>query len=66
MHAQLKSIWTESKGKVSPKVAVATDKLQYLMDFNTSITQALAKTMEHLTDFVFVSMWNLTLASRDS
>ena len=34
------------------------------MDFNTSITQAVAKTMEHLSDFVF--MRNLTLARRAS
>ena len=34
------------------------------MDFNASINQAVAKTMEHLTDFV--STGNLTLARRDS
>ena len=63
MQNQLK---VESKGKSASKVAKATDELQYLMDFNASITQAVAKTMEHLTDFVFVSMGNLTLARRDS
>ena len=36
------------------------------MDFNVSITQAAAKTMEHLTEFVFISMGNLTLAPRDA
>ena len=36
------------------------------MDFNASITQAAAKTMEHLTEFVFISMGNLTLAHRDA
>ena len=36
------------------------------MDFNSSITQAVAKIMEYLTDFVFVSMGNLTLPRRDS
>ena len=36
------------------------------MDFNASITQAAAKTKEHLTDFVFFSMGNLTLARRDA
>ena len=36
------------------------------MDFNASITQAAAKTMEHLTDFVCISMGNLTLARRDA
>ena len=36
------------------------------MDFNTSITQAAAKILEHLTQFVFISMGNLTLARRDA
>ena len=36
------------------------------MDFNASITQAAAKAMEHLTDFVFVALGNLTLARRDA
>ena len=36
------------------------------MDFNASICQAMAKTMEHLSDFVFISMANLTLLRRDS
>ena len=35
------------------------------MNFNTSITQAAAKAMEHITDFVFITMGNLTLAHRD-
>ena len=42
------------------------DELKYLMDFNSSITQAAAKTMEHLSEFVFISMGNLTLARRDA
>ena len=66
MQTQLKAIWTERKEKSASKVALATDELQYLMDFNASITQAVAKTMEHLTDSVFVSIGNLTLARRDS
>ena len=36
------------------------------MDFNSSITQAAAKTMEHLSEFVFISMGNLTLVRRDA
>ena len=56
MQTQLKAIRTESNGKSASKVATVTDELQYLMDFNASITQALAKTMEHLPDFGFVSM----------
>ena len=40
--------------------------LQFLMDFNSSITQAAAKSMEHLSEFVFMTMGNLTLACRDA
>ena len=61
MQTQLKAIQTEGKGKSASKVATATDELQCLMDFIASISQAMAKTMEHLSDFVFVSMANLTL-----
>ena len=42
------------------------DELQFLMNFNASITQAAVKTMEHLSEFVFMSMGNLTLACRDA
>ena len=66
MQEQMKTIRLESKGKGSSKVSPALDKLQFLLDFNASITQAAAKTMEHLSDFVFISMGNLTLARRDS
>ena len=61
MQAQLKTLHSESKGKSSTKVSAATDKLQYLMGFNASITQAAAKIMEHLTDFVFISIGILNL-----
>ena len=36
------------------------------MDFNSSTTQSMAKTLEHLTDFVFITVANTTLARRDS
>ena len=65
MQEQMKTIQTESKGKGSTKVSSAMDELQFLMDFHASITQAAAKTMEHLSEFVFISMGNLTLACRD-
>ena len=61
----MRTIWSEGKGKGSAKVSSALDELQFLMDFNASIMQAAAKTMEHLSEFVFVSMGNLTLARRD-
>ena len=67
MHSQLKVIKTElSKGKSSTKVSHAADELQFLMDFNSSVTQSMAKTLEHLTDFVFVMVANTTLARRNS
>ena len=66
MNAQLKIIKSEYKGKVSKKLTEAAEELQFLMDFNSNITQAAAKAMEHLTDFVFLTMGNITLTRRDS
>ena len=66
MQSQLKTIRGESKGKASKKISEASDELQFLMNFNNSITQAAAKVMEHLTDFVFITMGNTTLARCDS
>ena len=66
MQDLLKTLRSESKGKSSNKSSSAADELQYLMDFNASMTQAAAKTMEHLSDFVFISMGNITLARRDA
>ena len=66
MQTQLRTIRTESKGKTANKVSAATDELQFLFDFNSSVCQAMAKAMEHLTDFIFVNMANTTLLRRDS
>ena len=66
MQEQMKTIRNKSKGKGSTKVSSAMDELHFLMDFNASITQAAAKTMKHLSEFVFISMGNLTLARRDA
>ena len=67
MQSQLKVIKADfSKGKSSSKVSQAADELQFLMNFNSSITQSMAKTLEHLTDCVFVTVVNTTLARRDS
>ena len=63
---QLKTLRVEGKGKGSSKSSGVMDELQHLMDFNSSITQAAAKTKEHLSEFVFISMGNLTLARRDA
>ena len=66
MQSQLKDIRVESKGKSAAKASAAVDELQYLLDFNSSVCQAMAKSMEHLTDFVFVNLANTTLLRRDS
>ena len=66
MQEQLKTVRSESKGKSSSKVSIAMDEQQFLMNFNSSSTQVAAKIMEYLTEFVFISMGNLTLASRDA
>ena len=65
MKNQLKAVKVESKGKAAAKVS-AVDELQFLLDFNSSVCQAMAKSMEHLTEFAFVTMANTTLHSRDS
>ena len=66
MQTQLKAVHFEGKGKGSSKTSEAIDELQHLIDFNASITQSVDKAMEHLTDFVFITMGNLTLARQDA
>ena len=66
MQDQLKTLRSDSKGKGSSTVSAATEELRLLVDFNGSITQSAAKAMEHLTDFVFISIGNFTLACRDA
>ena len=66
MQEQLKTVRTESKGKGPPKASSATEELQFLMVFCVSITQAAVKAMEHLTELVFISIGNLTLARMDA
>ena len=66
MQSHLKTIRTESTGKSASKVSTATDELQFLLDFNSSVCHAMARAMEHLTDFVFVNVANTTLLRRDS
>ena len=61
MKDKLKVLKVENKGKGSSKASAAAEELIYLMDFNSSITQAAAKSMEHLSEFIFITMGNLTL-----
>ena len=44
----------------------AVDELEYLMTFNRSITQAMIRTMQDLSEGIFINMANLTLARCDS
>ena len=66
MQDQLRLIQNEqAKGKTSERTSTATHELQYLLNFISSITQCMAKTMEHLSEFVFINVGNLTLAKKD-
>ena len=67
IQTQLKVLQSEqAKGKSAGKVGAAREELQSLMNFSTSITQCVAKAMEHVSDFAFVSIVNVTLDRRDS
>ena len=48
------------KGKSASKVHEAAEELDYLVTFNRSITQAMAQTVQDLSEGVFMA--NLTLA----
>ena len=67
MVTQLKSLrFDSSKGKCAEKQQQAVEELEYLVTFNRSISQAMQRTMQDLSEGVFISMANLTLARRDS
>ena len=54
------------KGKSSVKAQGALDELLYLSSFNQNVSFAMGKSLQHLADFTFVQMANLTLLRRDS
>ena len=61
MSSQLKIIQgVTAKGKSQSKFHQATDELDFLITFNRSITQAMAHTMQDLSDGVFINVANLT------
>ena len=63
----LKTLQTElSKGKSSGKAQAALDELHYLASFNQNVSFAMGKSLQHLSDYVFVQMANLTFARRDA
>ena len=66
MNNQLKTLRLDSKGKSSEKAKQAVSELEYLTTFNRSISQAMARTMQDLSEAVFINMANFTLARRDS
>ena len=66
MSAQLKTLHLDKKSKSSERTKQAVDELDYLVTFNRSISQAMARTMQDLSEGVFISMANCTLAHRDS
>ena len=66
MSTQLKTLHLDYKAKSSDILKKAVDELDYLVTFNRSISQAMARTMQDLSEGVFISMANFTLARRDS
>ena len=67
MVTQLKSCRVDTgKGKAAEKTHQAVEELEYLVTFNRSISQAMQRTMQDLSEGVFISMANLTLTRRDS
>ena len=67
MQDNLKALQTElSKGKSSAKAQAVLDELHYLTSFNQNVSFAMGKSLQHLSDFTFLQMANLTLLRRDS
>ena len=64
MATQLKTLRLDSKGKSSEKMKQAVNELEYLTTFNRSISHS--RTMQDLSEGVFINMANFTLARRDS
>ena len=56
----------KSKGKSSERMQQAVDELEYLVTFNRSISEAIARTIQDLSEGVFISAANFTFARRDS
>ena len=67
MSTQLRSLHVDKgKGKSSDRMQQAVDELEYLVTFNWSISQAMARTMQDWSEGVFISVANFTLEHRDS
>ena len=67
MSQQLRVLQSDKgKGKSTGKTHQAIEELDFLLTFNRSITQAMARSMQDLSDGVFINLVNFTLARRDS
>ena len=67
MFTQLKLFQGDkSKGKSTSKVHQAVEELDFLVTFNRSITQAMDRTMQDLSEGVLINVANFTLTRRHS
>ena len=67
MVTQLRTLQLDKgKGKAPGRSQEAVDELDYLLTFNRSITQAMGRTMQDLSEGVFVNMASFSLARWDS
>ena len=67
MSSQLKTLHSDkSKGKSSERMQQSVDELEYLVTFNQSISQAMARTMQDFSEGVFISMANFTATSHQT
>ena len=67
MFTQIKNLHSvKGKGKSSERTQQAVNELEYLLTLNRSISQAVARTMQDLSEGVFISDANFTLARHDS
>ena len=67
MQEQVRVLHNElGKGKSSAKAQSALDELHYLTTFNQNVSFAMEKSLQHLSEFTFTQMANLTLVRRDS
>ena len=67
MVTHLKTLYVDkAKGKAAKRTQQAVEELEYLVTFNQSISQAMQRTMQDLSEGVFISMANHTLPRRDS
>ena len=64
MNSHLKTLCLDSKS--SEKMKQAVSELEYLTTFNRSISQAMARAIQDLSEGIFINMANFTLARKDS